>query len=300
MIHIFIRQKKLFTNRSFSTATNLKFIGKLNKQLAATRPKEHVVTTLNKPIGFQEPPKVTDNNGDQRSISQKFKDFLNREKNKERQKELEKEISKSGMYDIYTYRKTNGKLFLSPPAYWKAEKSLYFPNFFGETLETSKSISTTPLLKGKVSVIRVYTSQIGEKSSQSFFRFPDHTDYLNPKGYDQFLEKYSNSQIIDINVTENALKALFIQISKSGLRKLNHPSRYNKYFIVPRKTLSLDLREAIHCDNTYGGFIYVLDHEGRIRWVSCGEATDNERNLLWRTVRGLEKEYLALFPNKSD
>lgn len=285
--------------RQFSTAQTSQFFGKLNKQLSATKPKAHIVTTLTKPIGFPEAPQPTDNNGDQRSVTQKFRDFLNRDKNKERQKELEREISKSGMYDVYTYRKTNGKLFYSPPSYWRAEKSLYFPNMQGEDLTSSKTKQICNILQGKVSVVRIYTSQIGEKSSQTFFKVSeDQESYLSKKGYEDFLAKYPRSQIVDINVTENALKASFVQISKGNLRFLNHPARHDKYFIVPKKTLSLDLRETIHCDNTYGGFIYVLDHEAKIRWVGCGEASKEERDLLWRTVRGLEREYKALYPGK--
>ncbi|KAH3683102.1 hypothetical protein WICPIJ_005927 [Wickerhamomyces pijperi] len=285
--------------RQFSSAQASLFFGKLNKQLTATKPKPHVVTTLNKPIGFQEPPKPTDNNGDQRSVTQKFRDFMDRDKNTERQKELEREISKSGMYDVYTYRKTNGKLFLAPPSYWRAEKSLFFPNMQGEDLTNGKTKQTCDVLQGKISIVRIYTSQIGEKSSQSFFKVAeDQESFLSKSGYEDFLAKYPRSQIIDINVTENAFKASFVQLSKGNLRSLNHPSRHNKYFIVPKKTLSLDLRETLHCDNTYGGFIYVLDHEGKIRWAACGEATKEERDLLWRTVRGLEREYKALFPAK--
>lgn len=282
--------------RNFSSSSRLQFFGKLNRQLAATTPKDFVVETLNKPIGLEKKPTVEDNKGDQRSIYRKYKDFLDPVKNKERQAELEKEISKSGMYNVYTYRKTNGKFFKSPSSYWKAESSLYFPNFYGETLIDSKLQPTLPVLEGKISIIRAYTSQTGELVTRAFFKTTEN-DFLNSDEYNKFLELYPNSQIIDFNITENATKAFFIKISKSGLKKIINPLRFNKYFIIPRKTTSLELREKIYLDNTYGGYIYVLDHQGRIRWCACGEATEAERNLLWRTVRGLEREYKALNPN---
>jgi ATPase complex subunit ATP10 len=281
--------------RTFSTSQNHQFLGKLNRQIAATKPKEYVVESLTKPIGLENEPTIEDNKGDQRSIYRKYKDFLDPKKNKARQAELEKEISKGGMYNVYTYRKTNGKFFIAPPSYWKADKALFFPNFYGETLLNSKLIPTLPAIKGKITVIRAYTSQLGEKASQSFFKTTD-TDYLAVEGHENFKSTFPNSQIVDFNITENGLKAFFIKLSKSGLRKITHESRHGKYFIIPRKNISLDLREQIHLENTYGGFIYVLDHEGKIRWVACGEASDAERNLLWRTVRGLEREYRALNP----
>lgn len=279
--------------RYLSSTRPAHFIGKFNKQLAATKPKEFVVVQLNRPIGLPTPPKDTDNNGDLRTVREKFSDFMDREKNKVRQAELEKEISKSGMYDVYTFRKTGGKFFKSPPAYWKAEKALYFPNFFGETLVSSTSKPTTPVLKGSVSVVRVFTSMLGDKSSRAFFQTAEG-DYMTKDGYNRFKELYPTAQIVDINVTENATKAIFIKMSKSGLRSQLHPDRHDKYFIVPRKTIPLDIREQIHMDNTYGGFIYVLDHEGKIRWAVCGDADEKDKAMLWRTVRGLQREYRAL------
>lgn len=286
------------TSRCFSTSSPSFFLGKLNKHLQATTPKEHVVITLTKPIGVREEPKDTDNSPkDPRSIKEKYKDFLDPEKNKKRQEELEKEMSRSGMYDLYVYRKTKGKLFLSPQSYWKAEKSLYFPNFVGEDLTSSKLKGTTSLLKGKVSVIRAYTADLGEKASKGYFKVLDN-DYLTTEGYDKFLETNPNSQIVDLNITENGLKAIFVKASKSGLRKVVHESRYDKYLIVPKKGLNIDVRESIHLLNNYTCFIYVVDHQGRIRWATCGEPTEADRNMLWRTVRGLEREYKALNPTE--
>lgn len=280
---------RLLTLRGFSTTHRAAFIGKFTQQLAATKPKRHVVETLNVPIGLEKAPEVTDNQGDMRSVTQKFKDFMDRDKNRLRQKELEKEIAKSGMYDLYTYRNTKGKLFNSPPAYWKSEKALYFPNFHGEDLTSSRPRPTLDTLLGKISVVRVFTSQMGDKSSQGFFKTSE-ANYLSPEGYTRFLELYPKAQIIDINITENATKALFVKMSKSNLAKMNHKDRTDKYFIVPRKTIPLDIREQIKLDNTYGGFIYVLDPSMKIRWAVCGDAEDKEKNMLWRTVRGLHKE----------
>lgn len=280
--------------RQFSTSSTLFFFGKLNRQLNATAPKPHVVETLHKPIGVETKPKDTDNPfRDPRGIVQRWRDFMDPVKNKERQEILEREMARSGMYDVYTFRHTRGKLFHSPPTYWKAEKSLYMPNFTGQDLQSSKVKGTSSTLKGKISVVRMFSSKVGEEKSQSYFSYPDK-NYLTPEGYETFLESYPNSQIVDINVTENALKALFVKMSKSGIRKTLHKSRMDKYFIVPKKGLDINIRESIQFINSFSGFIYVLDQEGRIRWAACGDANDSERNLLWRTVRALEKEYKAL------
>jgi len=286
--------------RCFSTTPTAQFLGKLNKQLSATAPKEHRTEILHKPIGTADVPKDTDNSPvDSRGIIQRFKDFMDPVKNKERQEELEKEMARSGMYDVYIYRKTKGKIFYSPPSYWKAEKALYMPNLVGEDLLSSKLKGTTSVLKGKVSIVRIFTSQVGEKQSQSFFKLSDQ-DYLTPKGYEEFLSAHPNSQIVDINITENAIKALSVKISKSGIRKITNSSRHDKYFIVPKKGLDMKLKESIQLLNTYTGFIYVIDHEGRIRWAACGDASEKERNMLWRTVRGLETEYRALNQSKEE
>ncbi|CCH46142.1 Mitochondrial ATPase complex subunit ATP10 [Wickerhamomyces ciferrii] len=290
---------KIPSTRLFSTSSTQFFLGKLNKQIQATTPKKHVVEQLQKPLGVIEQPKDTDNPAsDPRNLKQKYRDFMDPVKNQARQEELQKEMSRSGMYDVYTYRQTKGKMFLSPPSYWKAEKALYFPNFSGEGLSSSKIRGTTSTLKGKISVVRVFTSQVAEDSIKKYFELLD-ANYLTKPGYEQFLKDHPTSQFVDINVTENAFKAAFVQLSKSGIKKSLHEKRHDNYFIVPRKSLHIDLREQIQLLNPYTGYIYVVDHEGRIRWAACGQPGENDKNVLWRTVRGLEKEYKALHPTSS-
>lgn len=280
--------------RHFSHSSSLRFISKFNKQLSATQPKPYVVAQLSKPIGLTTPPSDEDNRGDLRSLSQKFWDFMDREKNRERQAQLEHEIAKSGMYNVHTYRKTGGKFFNAPPAYWKAERALYFANFCGETLASSDVKGTTSTLKGKVSIVRVYTSMVGDKSSRAFFNTAEDGDFLGMEGYARFQKTYPLAQIVDVNITENGLKALFVKMSKGALRKQIHPDRHDKYFIVPRKTIVLDILEQLHMDNTYGGFVYVLDADAKVRWAACGVADESERAVLWRTVRGLQRELKAM------
>ena len=65
-----------------------------------------------------------------------------------------------------------GKTFVSPPRAFRRDVSLYFPNLRGRTLERGISAAeatrdTTPTLRGKVSVVSVFSGLWGEGQAES-------------------------------------------------------------------------------------------------------------------------------------
>lgn len=276
--------------RRLSTTASRHFISKFSKQLTSTLPKAPKVEVLT-PIGQKTPPRADENTGDHRTVSQKYRDMMDKQKNKQRQHELEYELSKSGMYELKTWEFTKGKLFHAPQHEFSAAESLYFPNFACEDLSSAQvgpHISLASRLRGKLSVVRCFTSQLAEKESRKFFQAEPGLNYLDD--YAQFLQRYSNAQIVDVNVVQNMAKGLIVRLFKFSIKLSLPKQRQDCYFIAPKSLIPLKVRDLIKFDNSYVGFVYVVDRNCKVRWACCGVPTEDEIATLWRVLDSLSKE----------
>ncbi|ODV80281.1 uncharacterized protein CANTADRAFT_21521 [Suhomyces tanzawaensis NRRL Y-17324] len=273
-------------SRTFSTytrvlaprfATTIKEVGKpaLTKSIEVKRP-----------FGFDKPI-LLNHKVHSYSLSSVKDYFFSPEAKELRQKRLDHDIVHSPFYESKSFQNTNGKIFTPPISYFKADKSKYFPDFIASTLST-KSVSLGELLEGKVSIVRVYLTVSGEKCVDTFFQ-KDGKD-LAGADFESFKEEHPNSQIIDINVPQNWMKGFMIGLSKSNIKKQIPVERQDKYFVLPDHTFGYEIRQVLLCDNMCSGYIYVLDGEGKIRWATSGYADEEELELMWKCVRGVEKE----------
>lgn len=189
-------------------------------------------------------------------------------------------------------RHHKGKSFLAPPALFKADKSLYFPNLHGRTLIKSKKLfDTTPTLKGKVSVVSMFSSAWAEKQVASFA-----STTQNPELHQIIKASDGVAQIVQINVEENALKALLINLFLPNLRKINSKEDWSKYFIV-KKGLTDEMKEAIGLLNSKVGYTYLLDGECKIRWAGSGVAQSDEKQGLLKGIRRLIEDAKSRRPS---
>lgn len=274
--------------RLISTTSKTLFFKRLHKQLVNSSPKEHIVEELSKPVGLDSPP----NNNVTYDYGNSFKDMFNNEKTIKRTNELELEFSKSGLYDVYTFRKTNGKLFYSPPSFWRNDKSLYFPHLVGYNLVEKKNINVEDSLKERLSIVKISTSEIGDSLVNSYF-ISNEKDYLHNKDLIDDLNKGSKleTQIVQINLTENWAKMAIVRLSLGRIQKLIPKWLHDRFFICKRNQLPFMIREKLQINNLYTGYIAIVDPNLKIRWMGCGRASEEEFNLLWKCVRGLIKEF---------
>lgn len=232
---------------------------------------------ISSPIGLRTPPHTEDNTGvDDRTLKQKKDDMLDYDKNLARRKQIEKELAK-GTEDLRMYRKYEGKFFLAPPAYFRADKALYMPNFWGKTL-TGEWKPTTEILRGHVSVVRIFGSVMGEKFVNSFIK-NSYEGAPKEKGF----------QVVDVNVPDSFLKEQLVRLFMPKIRKGLEPEQHGRYF-VGRKGITPELRETIWAKNVYGGYVYLVDRHCRIRWAGCGQATEQEVGYLHKFIDSVLKE----------
>jgi ATPase complex subunit ATP10 len=243
---------------------------------------EFVPQPLGRPIGFSSPPKAGDNLGTK--TKKVYTGATMSERNLEKRKDVVEAWSQNYFRDFINIRKyRGGKTFMANPRIFRADMSLYFPNLHGETLAEA-SADTTPVLKGKVSVVNIYSSQWGEAQAQTF------TGEKENPALAEVLKQHSDvAQRIDINIEENPMKAWVIELFKWRLRKPRAMEDWGKYFIV-RKGVSQRIRETIGLLNGRVGYIYLVDENCKIRWAASGNAEGTEKDDLTRGLERLVRE----------
>ncbi|KAL4809609.1 ATP10 protein-domain-containing protein [Aspergillus unguis] len=245
-----------------------------------------LIPYLDRPIGSGIPPQEGQNTGiDKRSWGKRRDDFVNYERHIERRKELTRQVAKPYFREWSNMRHNQGKTFMSNTRLFKRDKALYFPNLYGATLASpSEPQNTTSILRGKVSVINLFSS-VWAESQVATFTGPK----MNPglydaiKGGEQFVQK------IDINLEENTLKAWLVRMFMWRMRSKLPEKQHSRYFLV-RKGLDDGLKEAIGMLNSRVGYVYLVDENCRIRWAGSGPAEPAELEGLNNGVQKLIQE----------
>lgn len=233
---------------------------------------------ITRPFGFDSPILLND------ATKHSIKDAFSAQERERRQKEIDYDLKHSPFYDSKSFTNTQGKIFLPPISFFKQDKALYFPNFEAYTLAKNKR-KLYDLLANKVTILRLSSAIAGENCINSYV-----TDYLSESGYENFKTKYPHAQIVDVNLPQTWIKGLFVSLAKNNLRKMIPPARHDNYFIVPHSLFTGEVKRTLKCDNACSGYLYILDNTGRIRWATSGIADEEETEVLWRTVRALDKE----------
>ncbi|KAF2970892.1 hypothetical protein GQX73_g2674 [Xylaria multiplex] len=220
------------------------------------RVEEFTPTPLSRPIGLPYPPQVGQNT----------------EKNK---------ISRPYFRDWGNLQFHKGKTFIAPPRLFKGDLSLFFPNLYGRTLlKTDKEPrDTTPVLRGRVSVVSVFSSLWAENQCNSFV-----SKESNPAVEQIIAGSGDRAQHVRVNIEEDPLKAFLVRLWIGKLRQQLGERNYERYFLV-RKGVSDEVRENIGLLNSKVGYTYLLDPDCRIRWAGSGPSEDHEREGL---VKGLQ------------
>lgn len=185
-----------------------------------------------------------------------------------------------------------GKSFVGRDRLFRREKALWFPNLWGWTLawDGAEGRDTTPVLKGKVSLVSVQSGVWAEQQVRTFLGEKE-----NPELQRLIKENSRLVQKVEVNVQDHWFRALLVKLFKNGLRKSRPQSEWGKYFTVrlsrdSGKGLTEDIRDAMGLLNSQVGYVYLLDTECRIRWAGSGHAWEGENHFLNAGLRRLLQE----------
>ncbi|KAL5621525.1 hypothetical protein BROUX41_006425 [Berkeleyomyces rouxiae] len=247
---------------------------------------------LPRPIGMLAPPRAGQNTGvDTRSLMQKRQDLTDWDKHLARREELKTKISRPYFRDWDNIKMHDGKSFIGPIRIFKADKSLYFPNLHGVTLEKAGlERDTTPVLTGKASIVTMLSGRWAETQIDAWVN-----SVKNPE-LAEILKNNPEAQIVRCNVEENSVKAWMIKLFMSSIRRGFAEQDWDKYFII-KKGITDSIREHIGYLNSKVGYIYLVDQHCRIRWAGSGPPHPVESESL---VKGLQRVIDELKTEKAE
>lgn len=203
-------------------------------------------------------------------------------------------MAKPYFRDWTTLKYHSGKAFLSPRTLFRASKARYFPNLRGYTLanDGSTDCDTTPTLRGKVSVVTVFSGLWAHRQTETFFPGEMGSDAeWTREGW----------QRVQVNIEETRIRAFILKASRGGLRKVIAEKAWGRYFVVNKglhpggrwkapTDFPGGVREALGISNTKVGYVYLVDRECRIRWAGSGNAIEGEAEALAKGVKKLVEE----------
>lgn len=273
--------------RPFTSTSILRLPAASPKEPLQQPPKDDtevfVPRPLGRPIGFHHPPQPGQNTGEKK-VQKDYSGMSFSERNLAKRADLVEKWGTNYFRDFKNIRKyRSGKTFMANPRIFKKEAALYFPNLHGETLK-EKNADTTNVLKGKISVINIYSSAWGEAQVQTFT-----SKKANPSLHEILSQNPETAQMIDINIEENSVKAWIIALFQWRLRLQRRREDWGKYFVV-RTGVSQLIRETIGLLNGRVGYVYLVDQECKIRWAGSANAEGTEAEDLTRGVRKLVED----------
>ncbi|KAI9655408.1 MAG: Mitochondrial ATPase complex subunit atp10 [Bathelium mastoideum] len=254
---------------------------------------------LGRPIGVPFPPSPGENSGlDRRPWRERYADSLSREQNRARRRQLQDAMFRKPYFRDWTRlgQAGEGKTFVANARLFRADAALWFPNLVGETLAVQRRAGsgsgsgsgagqdTTAVLRGRVSVVGVYSSEWAYRQVESFWGREANAEIGELLG-----ECGNVAQRVDVNVEESAVKYWILRPFLYRLRKERDEKDHGKYFIV-RKGITDELRESIGLLNSKVGYVYLLDGECRIRWAGSGLSLLEEREGMVKGLRKLIQE----------
>ncbi|KAF2667885.1 hypothetical protein BT63DRAFT_360612, partial [Microthyrium microscopicum] len=236
--------------------------------------KDFKIQPIGAPIGFHQQPSSKDDWAATESGA--GKSYFQR--NEANRKLLLKKFDKTYIRDFRNMDVNRGKFYLANTKLYKRDMALYMPNLRGRTLARGDG-NTAPVLKGKVSVVVLFSRSWAEQQTKSFVGKKE-----NPELWEALAEAGEGAQVVEVNHEEFRLSSLMVRLFEWNLRRVRSVEEQERYFIL--RGIPQVVKDNVALMNDKVGYVFLLDRDCRIRWSACGDAWDGEKESL---VKGLQK-----------
>lgn len=144
---------------------------------------------------------------------------------------------------------------------------------------------TTEVVKGRVSLVVVYSGQWAQRQVGTFFGEEKGEGEMG-----RLLGEGVGLQRVDVNVEEQGLRAGLMWMFIGNVKKMIGEEDWGRYFVV-RRGLGDEVRASLGIVNGSVGYVYLVDWDGKIRWAANGEAAEGEREGLMSGARKLLEQW---------
>ncbi|KAF9124097.1 Mitochondrial ATPase complex subunit atp10 [Mortierella sp. 14UC] len=214
-------------------------------------------------------------------VKNKVNDWTDEKKNLEKRKELLHDFQSGYFAEFSELSKTGSKLWKATPSMINADKALYMPNIIGTSLKTSESVELVDLLRGKISLVAISGTRFGEEHIESYM-----TPFL--KRWPMTADGNSNKvQLVELNIQENPLKAGLVRMMVPFVKKTIPEERHANY-VLHYKSIK-HLKDPLSMQNSYLGYVFLVDSNCKIRWGAHGPASEAEVKTLLESVQKLSE-----------
>ncbi|KAG0346772.1 Mitochondrial ATPase complex subunit atp10 [Podila minutissima] len=210
-------------------------------------------------------------------VKSKMHDWTDEKRNLEKRKELLDDFQSGYFSEFSEVNRTGAKLWKATTSMVNADKALYMPNIVGTSLKTSEPIELVDVLRGKISLLAISGTRFGEEQIETYMR-PFLTRW--PAGS-------SKVQMVELNIQENPLKAGLVRMMVPFVKKTIPEERHANY-ILHYKSIK-HLKEPLSMQNSYLGYVFLVDGNCKIRWGAHGPATETEVKTLLDSVQRLSE-----------
>lgn len=176
--------------------------------------------------------------------------------------------------ELREIRVTEGK----PVMARREANDVAFPTF--EALDVDGSTVTIPgVLRQRVTLVGVSMRQIGAKNLRTWSDPFAKRVHLSPRAHD-------HTAMLHVSVVENPLLKLFKSWLLKDLRKAETDLSLQRRSCLKIGDVG-EIRKVLEVDNRLVGYVFLLDHEGKVRFRGSGVATEEELNVLFEAALDL-------------
>lgn len=187
------------------------------------------------------------------------------------------DLDRSPVIEMKEMINSNGKLFLAPTNLLPVtpESSRIDPNYTLKDLYGEHQNLLYSMKKYPASLMTITGSGFAAPMVESF-----RSPLLDT------VRKH-NLGLFDLEPIPSRLKyILWSYCIKRSARKTVDETQYSKYFVFRG---GKELRTMLNVPNLFGGYLYLFDKEGVVRWRACGMASKGEIQTLKQCIVDLTK-----------